>query len=346
MTEVSRVVTASADWTDPGAFAVADDVHRIPLPLPMDALKAVNVYTVQTAGGLVLIDSGWARSGTRAVLEEGLTQIGATLRDVTRCFVTHFHKDHYTHAIALRRDLGIPVVLGRGDQASVATSGDETSMSLAGQLRQLVSCGAEPVVRRLRDAGFGAGMESSFYEAPDEWLDGRTRIDLGNRLLEAVPTPGHTQGHMVFADIANGVLFAGDHVLPHITPSIGFESAPAESPLADYLASLEVVRALPDLRLLPAHGPVVGGTHARVDELLAHHRQRLSLCDDLVRSGLSTAYEVAREVPWTRRNRRFVDLDPFNQMLATIETLAHLRVSVAQGRLRVTDDGGVLRFAA
>jgi hypothetical protein len=32
--------------------------------------------------------------------------------------------------------------------------------------------------------------------------------------------------------------FYQDHVLPHITPSIGFEHDPVESCLADYLASL------------------------------------------------------------------------------------------------------------
>ena len=31
-------------WERPGAFEVAPGVHRIPLPLPGDALKAVNVY--------------------------------------------------------------------------------------------------------------------------------------------------------------------------------------------------------------------------------------------------------------------------------------------------------------
>ena len=37
--------------------------------------------------------------------------------------------------------------------------------------------------------------------------------------------PGHTSGHVVFHDAANAALFAGDHVLPRITPSIGIEPA-------------------------------------------------------------------------------------------------------------------------
>ena len=42
-------------------------------------------------------------------------------------------------------------------------------------------------------------------------------------------------------------------------------------PLGDFMASLTKVRALPDLRILPAHGPVAPSSHARVDELLAFH---------------------------------------------------------------------------
>ena len=52
-------------------------------------------------------------------------------------------------------------------------------------------------------------------------------IELKSRTLRVVPTPGHTQGHVVFTDSASGLLFAGDHVLPHITPSIGFEPVSA-----------------------------------------------------------------------------------------------------------------------
>ena len=46
------------DWTAPGAYPVAPGVHRVPLPLPTDGLRAVNVYVIEDDGGLVLIDSG------------------------------------------------------------------------------------------------------------------------------------------------------------------------------------------------------------------------------------------------------------------------------------------------
>ena len=47
-------------WIEEGAHLVAPGVHRIPLPLPSDGLRAVNVYAIEGSNGLVLIDSGWA----------------------------------------------------------------------------------------------------------------------------------------------------------------------------------------------------------------------------------------------------------------------------------------------
>src|SRR5581483_11898687 len=145
-------------------------------------------------------------------------------------------------------------------------------------------------------------------------------------------------------DEASGLLFAGDHVLPHITPSIGFEPVVARQPLRDYLDSLRLVRELPDLRLLPAHGPVADSTHARIDQLLAHHAQRLDECAAAVAKGAGTAAEAASALRWTRRGRRLGELDLFNQMLAVIETRAHLELLAAQGMLTSSQSDGVTSY--
>jgi glyoxylase-like metal-dependent hydrolase (beta-lactamase superfamily II) len=137
------------------------------------------------------------------------------------------------------------------------------------------------------------------------------------------------------------MMFAGDHVLPHITPSIGFEAAPRRLALGDYLRSLRRTLALPDSRLLPAHGPVTGSTHDRVNELLAHHDLRLAETRQAVQAGRATAYEVAKAIRWTRRQRLFSELDPVSQFLAANETAAHLAVLAIRGQLthEVSADG-------
>jgi len=155
-----------------------------------------------------------------------------------------------------------------------------------------------------------------------------------------VATPGHTRGHLAFTEFDAGLLFAGDHVLPHITPSIGLEAAPADFPLRDYLDSLQLIRSMPDTRLLPAHGPVTTSAHERVDELLDHHDRRLGEIEALVTRGAATAYEAASLMTWTRHRRQLSELDMFNEMLAVLETMSHLDVLVLQGRLRRTEVDG------
>ena len=320
-------------------------MHRIPLPLPGDALRAVNVYAISGGSGLTLVDSGWALAAARQRLEAALAGLGHELGDVRRFLVTHVHRDHYTLAVTVRRLFGSRVLLGAGEQESLELIINRDDRPAAVYGRLLLRHGAGPVAERMRrdwpdrDAG-------GDWEKPDEWLDGTGQVEAGGRTLRVIPTPGHTRGHVVFADLGHGLLFAGDHVLPHITPSIGFEPARPELPLGDYLGSLHLVRAMPDLRLLPAHGPVAGSTHARIDELLAHHERRLDACAAVIRHGAATAYQVARALTWTRRQRHFDELDSFNQMMAVMETAAHLDVLVRQGRVRGSADGGVARYAA
>jgi glyoxylase-like metal-dependent hydrolase (beta-lactamase superfamily II) len=108
-------VTDEPHWTEPGAFPVADGIHRIPLPLPMDGLRAVNVYAIETEEGLTLIDGGWAVEASRQQLDESLASIGRSVRDITRFLVTHVHRDHYTQALTVRREVGSHVSLGIGE---------------------------------------------------------------------------------------------------------------------------------------------------------------------------------------------------------------------------------------
>jgi glyoxylase-like metal-dependent hydrolase (beta-lactamase superfamily II) len=334
-------------WSEPGAWRVADGVHRIPLPLPSDGLRAVNVYVLETERGLTLVDGGWAIEESRTLLERSLADLGHGLGDITHFLVTHVHRDHYTQAAVIAREIGAHVSLGLGDKPTL----DLLHAAADGATRD----GEDPTVRVLRDAGAhdlarqwqqftdGRRPDVSTWGYPDTWLDGDHTVAVGSRVLDAVHTPGHTRGHYVFADRPAGLLFAGDHVLPTITPSIGFEPVPAEQPLGDFMASLTKVRGLPDLTLLPAHGPVAGSSHARVDELLAHHEARLDRCLEALRARAGTGRDVAAELPWTRHQRRLDELDVFNTALAVLETKAHLELLVARGAAArtVTADGVV-----
>jgi len=319
-------------WATPGAWPVADGIHRIPLPLPNDGLRAVNVYVIETADGLTLVDGGWAITEGREALEAGLRLIGRGVADIRRFLVTHAHRDHYSLARVLGTEFGARVTLGRAEAAALAAArqmrATRDDLAMAVTLRQ---SGAFELIERLRATPLDLPDPAQFADA-DDWLDGDVPVTVGERTLDAVHTPGHTQGHYVFADRAAGLLFAGDHVLPTITPSIGLEGVVTRQPLRDFMASLAKVRALPDLRLLPAHGPLAPSAHARADELLAHHEHRLELCLALLGPSPKSSYQVAQELTWTRHERPFRSLDLFNECLATMETKAHLEVLVARGQ--------------
>lgn len=331
-------------WAEPAVDEVAPGVVRIPLPLPGDGLRAVNVYILLGQGAVVAIDSGWSIPVARELLVRQLAVLELSPADIRRFLVTHIHRDHYTLGIALRREFGTRVELGAGERPGMEYAAGPDMRPLGPQLRMLRQMGAEPLARRF-EARLAADppQPEPDYEMPDGWLEPGPLETESGRTLEVVQTPGHTQGHVVFHDLQHKLLFAGDHVLPTITPSIGFEAVLSPNPLGQFLDSLALVRARPDARLLPAHGAPTESVHARVDELVAHHGQRLEETLRAVRHGASTGADVAGLLTWTRRLTPFADLDEFNAMLAIGETGAHLQLLTAQGQLRATDDEAGVR---
>jgi glyoxylase-like metal-dependent hydrolase (beta-lactamase superfamily II) len=342
---VTQESTGRGAWTRPGVYEVAPGVHRIPLPLPNDGLRAVNVYVLRDETGLAIIDSGWAIPEARETLVAGLDELGSALTDVQRFLVTHVHRDHYQQAVTLRQELGMRVALGEGERDSLEVLREPGRKPLQQQVGSLRVLGADRLADFVEDHLKDAQVDELEWALPDDWLT-EGEVAVGQRSLEVVATPGHTRGHVVFHDVASSLLFAGDHVLPTITPSIGFEPVLSPDPLGDFLGSLAKVRARPDATLLPAHGPVTESVHARVDELVAHHGARLDETEKAVRAGATTAFETASQLRWTRRERKVEELDPFNQMLAVAETAAHLELLAAQGRLTAETSDGLRRYRA
>jgi glyoxylase-like metal-dependent hydrolase (beta-lactamase superfamily II) len=337
-------LSGTDDWTRPGVYRCAPDVYRIPLPLPQDGLRAVNVFAIRHGDDLTVIDAGWSIPESRKLLAAGLAELDAGFGDVRRFLVTHIHRDHYTQAVALRSEFGMRVALGQGERRGLETINDPNRPEGPRQMVRLQRAGAQALLHKLVDME-SPHTDRTEWASPDEWIQDGEQLTVGDRTLVAVETPGHTRGHVVFADEAADLMFSGDHVLPRITPSIGLEPDPAVSPLTDFLTSLELIRTRPDAAMLAAHGPVGMRVHERVDELLAHHATRLDATLAALDEGRSTAYAVAGALFWTRRKRTLAELDPFNEMLATLETMAHLEVLVERGLATITEQDGVAHYA-
>lgn len=332
-------------WAEPGVQTVQPGVHRVPLPLPNDGLHAVNVYLLEGLaedGGLVMVDGGWAIPEARKALEEALATLDRDLGEIRDILVTHVHRDHYTQAVDLRRLLGCRVHLGAGERRGLELL-NEMRGGLGSALRTLREAGAADLAGTVQREYPDLYVRED-WEQPDRWLTAQT-LRFGDSELKVVPTPGHTQGHVVFLDERRELLFSGDHVLPRITPSIGFEAAdPGGRPLASYLDSLHLMTRYADARLLPAHGPVTDSAHSRVAELIAHHEDRLSRTLAALGAATHDAFTVARRLAWTRREVPFDELNALNRMLAVNETVAHLDVLVQRGRVSVECADGVNRY--
>jgi len=335
------------DWAEPGAHQVADGVFRIPLGMPGDGLHAVNVYAMETGDGLAMVDAGWRTATSLSELESALATIGYAASSIRDVYVTHVHRDHYTLGVELRRRFGTRIGLGRDEAPGLHQLLEILSNVPVESIRQLRRSGDAALAEAIEAGTEAEEFDADAWEKPDNWLDPGDLL-VGGRTLEAVATPGHTRGHLVFHDLDARMLFAGDHLLPTISPSIGFELGVWELPLGSYLASLERILARPDAVLLPAHGAPGPSAHRRATELLEHHENRLAeTVLALDRLGPTTASRVAQVLTWTRRRRSYADLDAFNRMIATCETVAHLDVLVTHGRATVVDDptGAVFSLA-
>ena len=133
---------------------------------------------------------------------------------------------------------------------------------------------------------FGAGFEDGDLLAPG---------------LLAVHTPGHAPDHVCFWHPQSRTLLSGDL----IAGSGSIMVAPPDGDLTAYMASLELVRSLNPARILPGHGPEVTEAAAKIEEYIAHRREREERVVAALSAGATSVQEIAalayRDVPSSMR---------------------------------------------
>ncbi len=321
---------------------VAPDVLRVSLPLPSPRLPEVNAYLMRAGDGWVLIDSGSHEGASRDLLREGLRSIGGP-EQVREVWLTHLHADHYGGVTEL-------------DGATPGIRYDERDRDVPGRTERLAEAashwtahGAPQPFAEEVTAWYRAQRAHAVPPLPRTKLPDADTMRVGARRAQALHTPGHTPGHLVFYEPDAELLFTGDLVLPHETPHVGVWPGELSNPLQRYLEALARVRRLRVRRALPGHGDPIDNLDGRIAEILEHHARRLADAERVVREGGSdqppSTYEVASAMtwstPWSRLGLR-------DRVLALTEAHAHLWVLDDAGRVQRVrtrgDEGPTVRW--
>ncbi|WP_024793646.1 MBL fold metallo-hydrolase [Tomitella biformata] len=315
----------------PPVEEVRPGLWSIPVPMPRNPLRYVLVYALALDDGLALIDVGWDAEESWRALVDGVRQTGHDITEVRYAAITHLHPDHFGLAPRLRAVSGAALAMHAADATLLGHhTPDDTERNEAGWARQLTRLGAPRTVIEADPVSlvrFGAG------ESVDIVLEDGARLDLPGWDLRAIWTPGHTAGHLCFADDSRGVLLSGDHMLPRISPNISTIPGELVDPLHRYLHSLHATAALPEHEVLPAHEYRFSGVAARARGLLEHHEERFAeILADVAAHPESTAWEVTERVTWSRP---FDTMTPRLHRLAVRETDAHLLVLADRGAVRL-----------
>ena len=190
--------------------------------------------------------------------------------------------------------------------------------------------GYAEVLRRRRDVPIHAHRETAarLPFVVDELLDDGDRIELGGgRTLDAVHTPGHAPGHLVFVDSHTGIAHAGDMVAGEGTILIDPDDG---GDMADYLASLAKLRGLGVTRLVPAHGPNIDEVESTIDALIEHRLQRERKLVASLAAGAQSLHRLLERV--------YDDKPPSVWPLALRSLRAHLDKLVGEGRVEMDGD--------
>lgn len=327
----------SAGQAISGASDLGEGIGQIRLPMAGNPLRYINGYVLEDDGGLTLVDCGWRANDVLAALHEGLRVLGYVLADVRRVAITHHHFDHYGLAGTLLRAGVAELLMNPRDWVRVQSFAHDHAESDRQADAWLERNGFTP--GSIGDEDIATRFEVA---APTRLLTDGERVGR----LEAIWTPGHSPGHLCFADVRSGRMLTGDHVLDPITPHIGMWRERDGDPVGDYLASLEKVRAYGASAALPAHGEPFPDLDRRIEELIDHTAMRDAQVLAAVSQGTASAGEIARRLPWTRRNRSFADLGEFHQQFAVSETIAHLHHLLAAGRVVRLAGPDPIRYAA
>ena len=312
---------------------------RMPMPMTLDH---INVYLLRDGEGWAVVDTGLGIPSTFELWEKIFTEKLAG-QPLTRVICTHCHYDHAGAAHWLQERFGVPLLMTYGEFM---------------MLRSLMGPPPDPLPQSHRDfyarAGItdeeldhmvGAMRKDPFMpKPPSNYQRIRTGevLQVGERQWRIVLGEGHSPEHACLYCEEDGILLAGDQVLPRITSNVMVSPIePEGNPLKDWMASLQRLHSLPaDTLVLPSHQGVFYGLHERLDQIRKHHGQQFDLLKShLQQVGRASAAEL---VPVLFPKLR----GPVDRLMALGETMAHLNLLYLAGEIsRQSREGKIAYFS-
>ena len=330
------------------------NIHAIAVPQDRPSRTGPTwVYLVREEG-LTLIDAG--AIGSFSHLADGIRLAGYEIGDIDRVVVTHGHADHDGAVTQLVEENGADLWAHEIYAHLLPYDRWEIQRRACSLIQR--------EMRRIIEAEL-AGREShgpDEYEAQQrEYLRARRGLQVQHRIrdgealgaLTFMHTPGHSPDEICVS--LDGMVFAGDHLLPEITPHpttkveytdevkanlpVELQDSGDSYGLDTYLKSLRAIADLgTDVGLLPAHRLFNSGqfnlqTVGRAGEVIQHHARRLGRIMDKIGPQPVSLEEVTRGIFERRR------LIGGNFYMAVSEVVAHIELLQGVGDVDVDGDG-------
>lgn len=222
----NSAASQSNDWTEPfPPFRIAGNLYYV-------GSKGLASYLITTPQGHVLINSDLEASVP--LLQASITQLGFKFSDVKILLISHAHWDHDAGSAKVKALTGATYMVMDGDVAVVESGGK---------------------------ADFHYGSDPQTLYPPvrvDRTLHDGDQVKLGDAVLVAHLTPGHTKGTTTWTlavtdggKTYNAVIIGS----PNVNPGYKLvDNATYPTIVQDYERTFRVLKSLPCDLFLGAHG--------------------------------------------------------------------------------------------
>jgi len=311
-------------------------VHPVVVPMPFQT-NDVRIFLYDGNETVTLFDAALRTDDAWDLLQQALTEMGRTVRDIGRIILTHHHFDHTGLVGRLAEESGAELC-GHPDIPAAAALTYTYDEAHTAWMREVMAGFAVPedLIERLVERR--PVMKPIVYrvDALDRPLADGELID-GFRVVHV---PGHSPTDTLYVHEEKGFAITGDHILEHVTPNPILRRPPAGKPraksLVEFDASLRRTHALDLGWCFPAHGKPYPDHRPVVDRILSTHEKRNRRIMAWLPPSGASPYETALHL----YPHMGVDLLFFCMSVA----VGQLELLESQGQLTSSTEDGIVRY--